>query len=908
MTNPVLTNTAFSLTVDVSGAAAAGAFAGEAQASALAAATSATAAAGSATTATTEAGVATTQAGNAAASATAASGSAATSTTNANNVAALLASFRGVFLGAFASDSAAQAFATANSITLSAGLMYENTTEDKFRIYSGSAWGDYDATAQASQTAAALSATNAGASATAAANSAASSLSSATNAATSASAAASSSSAATASASAAASSATSASGSAVAAAASASAAAVGNPNLLFNSSAEFGTDGWTMAAGLSAQTDTVAGVGTHFVNSGALSAVTQTQTSQNIPAGAAQALNFSASINTAGVSAGTVTATLVAYNASNALLGAVATLSPANDETLSSYTGSGTTPANTTYVQVSLNLSGVTASAGGLSFQRMKVERGTSPSLYSTEADLIVVEDLANGAATNAGTLTGAETVPVSRGAGLLQTTLNTIATFVRTVTLLAANNLSDVANAATARGNLTAAKSGANSDITSLTGLTTALSIAQGGTGGTSQATALTALGAASSGANSSITSLSGLTTALSIAQGGTGAISQSAALTALGAAASGANSNITSLSGLTTPLSAAQGGTGGAPLSGRNRVINGACNVAQRASAAFTSGSGYAGPDRYYTANSGGAGGQFTQGQGTITYNGVAYNAVVQTVNTALTTLASGSYWLGIQHKVEGFNCHDLLGQKVSLSFLFETNVSGTYSVCLQDGPSSNSYVTTFAAVANTPLVVTVQGVSLATGLSIPNSNAVGFNVYVGALNNGSYNTATLNAWQSGSVISASGATNWGAAANNYIALTLLQLEAGPVATPFEFRPYSVELALCQRYLPAIVSGGGDIAGGFATSTSAGIASYAFKVTPRVAPTGITVTGVGDFSVATQAASSVTTAVSFANAGLDAARLTVTGTGTPYTANSPLVFFGNSAGGTILFNGCEL
>jgi hypothetical protein len=45
-------------------------------------------------------------------------------------------------------------------------------------------------------------------------------------------------------------------------------------------------------------------------------------------------------------------------------------------------------------------------------------------------------------------------------------------------------NNLSDVSNATTARGNLTAAKSGANSDITSITGLTTPLTVAQGGIG----------------------------------------------------------------------------------------------------------------------------------------------------------------------------------------------------------------------------------------------------------------------------------------------------------------------------------------------------------------------------------------------------------------------------------------
>ncbi len=50
--------------------------------------------------------------------------------------------------------------------------------------------------------------------------------------------------------------------------------------------------------------------------------------------------------------------------------------------------------------------------------------------------------------------------------------------------------------NATQLRTNILAAKSGANSDITSITGLTTALAISQGGTGATSQATARTALG----------------------------------------------------------------------------------------------------------------------------------------------------------------------------------------------------------------------------------------------------------------------------------------------------------------------------------------------------------------------------------------------------------------------------
>ncbi|QCI67532.1 DUF2793 domain-containing protein [Phreatobacter stygius] len=78
-------------------------------------------------------------------------------------------------------------------------------------------------------------------------------------------------------------------------------------------------------------------------------------------------------------------------------------------------------------------------------------------------------------------------------------------------------------------------ALAGANSDITSLAGLTTALSVGQGGTGGNTQATARTGLGAAASGANGDITALGGLTTALSIAQGGTGATTAAGIRTAL-------------------------------------------------------------------------------------------------------------------------------------------------------------------------------------------------------------------------------------------------------------------------------------------------------------------------------------------------------------------------------------
>lgn len=120
------------------------------------------------------------------------------------------------------------------------------------------------------------------------------------------------------------------------------------------------------------------------------------------------------------------------------------------------------------------------------------------------------------------------------------------------------ASNAVSTANAASAAVSGKAAK-GANSDITSLTGLTTPLSAAQGGTGRTdnkaaglvSSRTFRTDLGSTSAAAfdgSSNVTP--GVTGTLPVANGGTGATTAAAARTNLGAAQSGINADITQLS----------------------------------------------------------------------------------------------------------------------------------------------------------------------------------------------------------------------------------------------------------------------------------------------------------------------------------------------------------------------
>jgi len=100
------------------------------------------------------------------------------------------------------------------------------------------------------------------------------------------------------------------------------------------------------------------------------------------------------------------------------------------------------------------------------------------------------------------------------------------------------------------------------------------ALAIAGGGTGAETASAARTNLSAAASGANSDITSLSGLTTALSTSQGGT----------ALTSFTSGGAMYATSTSALTTgTLPVASGGTGATSLTANNVLLGNGTSAPQ-------------------------------------------------------------------------------------------------------------------------------------------------------------------------------------------------------------------------------------------------------------------------------------------------------------------------------------
>jgi hypothetical protein len=148
--------------------------------------------------------------------------------------------------------------------------------------------------------------------------------------------------------------------------------------------------------------------------------------------------------------------------------------------------------------------------------------------------------------------------------------------------------------------------------------------------------------------------------------------------------------------------------------------------------------------------------------------------------------------------------------------------------------------------------------------------------------------------------------------AGAADYFEVTGVQIDVGSVALPFRTYAATIqgELAACQRYLPAIIANNNNIFG-FATNTTTSYINCQFPVTARVAPTGITIPALSNFSLFNYLASSGTpTAIAFDNAGTSAGFISVT-----TTAASPTLVGGNAdwlrvsnANGYILFTGCEL
>jgi len=270
------------------------------------------------------------------------------------------------------------------------------------------------------------------------------------------------------------------------------------------------------------------------------------------------------------------------------------------------------------------------------------------------------------------------------------------------------------------------------------------------------------------------------------------------------------------------------------------RNRIINGAMVIDQRnAGASVTPAAGAYLTDRFqYDASQAS---KFTaqQNAGSVTPPAGFRNYLGFTVASAV-SITSSDYFQFVQ-KVEGFNMADLAwgtasAAPVTLSFWIRSSLTGTFGGSLRNGDADRSYPYTYTiSAANTweQKTITIAGDTTGTWAT---TNGVGIIVAWG-LGNGSNFTGTAGAWAAANYQNATGATSVVGTSGATFYITGVQLEAGTTASPFEYRLYGTELALCQRYFQKADSGS------FVCNASA-YASFQYAVQLRVAATTLTVT----------------------------------------------------------------
>jgi hypothetical protein len=172
----------------------------------------------------------------------------------------------------------------------------------------------------------------------------------------------------------------------------------------------------------------------------------------------------------------------------------------------------------------------------------------------------------------------------------------------------------------------------------------------------------------------------------------------------------------------------------------------------------------------------------------------------------STSAYTVGASEYFL-IQQAIEGFNFADCgwgtaNAKTVTLSFWVRSSLTGTFGGSLFNASLGRSYPYSYTiSAANTweQKSITIAGDT--TGTWVGATNDVG--VYVSfSLGSGSSVSGTAGSWSSTWYGSSTGATSVVGTNGATFYITGVQLEVGSSATGFEYRQYTTELALCQRY----------------------------------------------------------------------------------------------------------
>jgi len=287
--------------------------------------------------------------------------------------------------------------------------------------------------------------------------------------------------------------------------------------------------------------------------------------------------------------------------------------------------------------------------------------------------------------------------------------------------------------------------------------------------------------------------------------------------------------------------------------PAVGRNMVINGAMNVAQRSASVTGLGaaSGYFTLDRFQMSTD--TGGNATAGRYTMTQtadgpNGISANCLKLDCTTADTSIAAGEL-LAIVQKFEGQNVQrigkGIAGAKqITASFYVKGNAAANYMLEIKDTDNGRINSKLFAVTTDWNRIEVTIPADVDDGssaLNDDNATSLEFRIWLHAGSNYTSGTAS-NVWANQTQANrAAGISSFFDATTRTFFLTGVQLEVGPVATEFEQEDFGVTLAKCQRYFFKVEGANGDRVGigGYAVGASEARFDFVMPVSMRAIPT---------------------------------------------------------------------
>ena len=277
----------------------------------------------------------------------------------------------------------------------------------------------------------------------------------------------------------------------------------------------------------------------------------------------------------------------------------------------------------------------------------------------------------------------------------------------------------------------------------------------------------------------------------------------------------------------------------TSATPYARKNLIINGDMRIAQRgtSTASITTG-GYYTVDRWRLDY--GTAGTWTMSRDTDVPTGQGFATSMKwDCTTANASLSAGSAMI-INQRIEGQNLQHLKkgtsnAESVTLSFWVKSNKTGTYIAEIYDNDNTRQISKSYTiASADTWEKKTLTFAGDTTGtLGNDNDTSLFVNLWLVAgtdLTSGTLNTSWSSVTASNRAV---GQVNLADNTANYINITGLQLEIGDSASDFEFVPYDMEFASCQRYYQV-----GDVHL-FAGGGGSGDGTVLFPVQMRANPT---------------------------------------------------------------------